>query len=341
MTRQAAGETRARVKPFKVIIPAAGEGRRLRPHTHTRPKVLIEVAGKPIIGHIVERILAAGPTEICVVVGYRGNEVSSYLSASFDCPFQFVEQDDPKGLGDAVYRACDCVGDGPVLVMLGDTIVDMDLVDIVQGGNSVGVCEVEDPRRFGVVEQSDGRIVRLVEKPVDPPSNLALVGVYFLESAGEIFDSLERLIAEDRRTRGEYQLTDALQLMIDSGARLEARPVQHWLDCGTPRALLETNRYLLDHSPPASVSSGRPGCVLVPPVFVHESATLEDSVVGPHVSVGANALVRRSVVADSIVNQDAVVEHSVLEHSILGEGCVIKDRPRSLNVGGLSEFRTT
>ena len=322
---------------FKAIIPAAGEGRRLRPHTHVRPKVMLEVAGKPIIGHIVDRVIKAGPEEVCVVVGYKADKVRSYLTANFDCRFSFVEQDDPKGLGDAVYRTRGCCDGSPVLVMLGDTIVDMDVADMVGGGDIIGVREVDDPRRFGVAELDGDFVTRLVEKPEEPRSNLALVGVYHITDSGLLFRSLERLVSENRRTRGEYQLTDALQMMVETGTSLRTYAVENWLDCGTPDALLDTNRYMLGHN---GYSRPREGAVLVPPVYVHDSAEIVNSVVGPHVSVGENAKIRCSVISDSIVNRDAAVDHALLRRSILGEGCVVEEGPRSLNVGDLSEFRT-
>jgi glucose-1-phosphate thymidylyltransferase len=298
---------------------------------------MLEVAGKPIIGHIVERVIKAGPEEVCVVVGYKADKVRSYLTASFDCRFSFVEQDDPKGLGDAVYRARERCEGSPVLVMLGDTIVDMDVSRMVGGGDVIGVREVDDPKRFGVAELDGEFVSRLVEKPDKPVSNLALVGVYHIEDSELLFRSLERLVSEDRRTRGEYQLTDALQLMVEGGTRLRTVTVQHWLDCGTPDALLDTNRHMLAHS---GYSRAREGTVLVPPVYVHDSAEVVNSVVGPHVSVGENAKISCSVISDSIVNRDACVDHALLRRSILGEGCVVEEGPRSLNVGDLSEFRT-
>jgi glucose-1-phosphate thymidylyltransferase len=320
---------------FKVVIPAAGEGRRLRPHTHIRPKVLLEVAGKPILGHIMDRVVAADPQEVCIVTGYRGGMVSDYVEDAYKCRLQFVTQDEPRGLGDAVFRAREHFDGEPILVLLGDTIVDVDIAGFTSGGNVIGVREVEDPRRFGVVELDGERVRRLVEKPADPPSNLAIVGVYYFTDSTPLFDALERLIEGDRRTRGEYQLTDALQMMIESGVDIRTRRIEHWLDCGTADALLDTNRYLLVESHHAKP---RAGAVLVPPLFVHDSARIENSVVGPNVSVGPEVVIRDSVVTDSIVNRAAVVEQSLLERSILGEGCVVKDRPRRLNVGVLAEF---
>jgi glucose-1-phosphate thymidylyltransferase len=320
---------------FKAIIPAAGEGRRLKPHTHTTPKILLNVAGKPIIGHIMDRLLAAGPDEICMVVGSQGDQIREYLEGNYRCRFSFVEQTDPKGLGDAVYRAKARFDNEPVLVLLGDTILDLDMREMVGEDNLIGVKEVADPRRFGIVETKGEFVSRVVEKPEKPNSNLAIVGVYyFLESQG-LFDAIERLIREDRRTRGEYQLTDALQFLVESGTRIKTRLIEHWLDCGTREAMIETNRHLLARN---GYFKPRPGAVVVPPVFIHDSARIENSVIGPNVSVGENAEIRGSVIADSIINRGVIVEHAVLEGSILGENSVVRDSPRRLNLGGFSEL---
>ncbi len=320
---------------FKAVIPAAGEGRRLRPHTQATPKPLLEVAGKPIIGHIIERLLPAGPEEVCVVVGSSGEQIQSYLTANYPCHFSFVVQDDPKGLGDAVYRARERFAGEPVLVMLGDTIVDADMTAFVGGENLIAVKAVADPQRFGIVETRGDVVTRLVEKPQSPPSDLAVVGVYFFADSRVLFAALEQLIAAGEQTKGEFQLTDALQQLVRSGTRLVARRVEHWLDCGTPEALLATNRYLLART---SRYQPRAGALLVPPLYVHESARLENCIVGPNVSVGAGAVVRDAIVRDSIVNHGALVESALLEGSILGENSVVRGSLRRLNLGGFSEL---
>lgn len=320
---------------FKAIIPAAGEGRRLRPHTHATPKPLIEVAGKPILGHIIDRLLPARPDEVCVIVGASGAPIKDYLAANYQCRFSFVVQDDPKGLGDAVYRARERFAGEPALVMLGDTIVDADIASFAGKENIIAVKEVADPQRFGIVETRGDVVTRLVEKPQSPPSNLAVVGVYFFTDSKPLFSALERLIASGEQTKGEFQLTDALEQLVRSGTRIVARKVEHWLDCGTPDALLATNRHLLSK---ASRYQPRAGCLLVPPLYVHESARVENSIVGPNVSIGADAVVKDSVIRDSIVNRGARLESALLEGSILGESSVVKGSLRRLNLGGFSEL---
>ncbi len=320
---------------FKAVIPTAGEGRRLRPHTHAVPKVLLEVAGKPIIGHIMDRLLPAGPEEVCVVVGARGDQIASYLTGAYDYSFRFVEQPEPRGLGDAVYCARECFQGEPVLVLLGDTIVDVDLSGFVGQGSVVGVKEVDDPRRFGIAELDGERVTRVVEKPAKPSSKLALVGVYFFQDSKLLFDALSGLIRQDLRTGGELQLTDAIQSMVERGADIRARRIEHWLDCGTQQSLLDTNRYLLEKD---GCFEPRERAVIVPPVFIHDSARIENSVVGPNVSVGPDAEIHRSVIRNSIINGKVRLEHVILEGSILGEGSMVRDIPRKLNLGGFSQW---
>jgi glucose-1-phosphate thymidylyltransferase len=320
---------------FKVVIPAAGEGRRLKPHTHTTPKILLQVAGKPIIGHIMDRLLPSGPEEVCVVVGAQGDQIRKYLESSYRCRFSFVTQENPRGLGDAVQRARPRFSGEPIMVLLGDTIVDLDMSAVVGPDNVIGVKAVPDPRRFGIVELAGGRVSRLVEKPEQPKSNLAIVGVYFLQDSTRLFASIERLIRENRTTGGEYQLTDALQLLLDDGVVMKTMLIEHWLDCGTRDAMIETNRQLLSRG---GYFKPRPNTVVIPPAFIHDSARIEESVIGPNVSVGADAEIRGSVIRDSIINDRVVVEHSLLEGSILGENSVVRDSPRRLNLGGFSEL---
>ncbi|UCG42823.1 MAG: NTP transferase domain-containing protein [candidate division WOR-3 bacterium] len=320
---------------FKAVIPAAGEGRRLRPHTFAVPKVLVEVAGKPIIGHIMDRLLEAGPAEVVVVVGEQGAMVEEYLRRTYDCAFSFVEQTDPHGLGDAVYRARDRFDGEPAFVLLGDTIVDADMTELVGEHNVIGVKEVKNPRRFGIAEMEGERVKRLVEKPAEPASNLAVVGVYFLHDSRSLFECLQKLIQADRRTRGEFQLTDALQMMVESGKEIRTVRIEHWLDCGTPEALLATNRHLLARD---GKYSPRKGCVLIPPLSIADSARIEHSVVGPNVSVGEHAAIRCSVVADSIIGRESEIAHSVLEKSLVGERSIVRERPWQLNIGGFSEL---
>ncbi|MEO0115226.1 MAG: sugar phosphate nucleotidyltransferase [candidate division WOR-3 bacterium] len=322
---------------FKVVIPAAGEGRRLKPHTHTTPKVLLAVAGKPIIGHLMDRLLPANPAEVIVVVGAQGNQIKDYLEKNYKVPFKFIEQKDPQGLGDAVARVADYFRSEPILIILGDTILDLNIKDLIGDENLIGVKKVDDPRRFGVVEQRNGYISKIIEKPSEPVSNLAIVGIYYFADAAPLFNSLRKIIKEERKTRGEYQLSDALQELIDEGIRIRAFPVEYWLDCGTTEAMIATNRYLLQNT---HHFRPREKCVIIPPVYIDDTANIEDSVIGPFVSISEEVEIRSSIIRDSIINRGAYVENALLEGSILGENAIVRERAMRLNLGGFSELET-
>ncbi len=321
------------MKPV-AIVPAAGIGTRLRPQTHAIPKALLNVAGKPILAHIVDTLVAQGLERVVIVVGYMGERIREYVGQRYRRGVEVVTQEERLGLGHAIHVAAGAVDGGPVLIVLGDTIVEPDWRDFLGGTEAVlGVKEVEDPRRFGVVQIEGGRVRRVVEKPTEPPSRLAIVGVYYFPDAAPLFGALDELIRLDRRNRGEFQLTDALQAMLDRGLPMRISHVEGWFDCGKMETLLETNQHLLMQSPTAAPI---PGVTLVPPVFVAPTARVEHAVLGPYVSVADGALVRHAVVRDSIINEGARVEEMLLERSVVGENAIIRGAFRRLNVGDSS-----
>jgi glucose-1-phosphate thymidylyltransferase len=322
----------------KVIIPVAGIGTRLRPHTHTIPKALVQVAGKPILGHILDELTPLGVREVVLVTGYMGERVRSYVDGAYpDLEVCYVEQPERKGLGHAIHLTERCVETGPVLIVLGDTVVTADFSALVGGGRTlIGVKEVDDPQRFGVVVVESGRVTSLVEKPDRPPSNLAIVGLYYIVNADLLFECLREVIDKEIRTKGEYQLTDALLLMLERGEDMGVFPVEGWHDCGRPETLLETNRFLLRRS---GGNGGQvPGSIVLQPVAIDPTAVVEHSVVGPFVSVAAGATIRDSVVRDSILSANSLVERSLLSGSLIGEGAVVKGDFQRLNVGDSSEI---
>jgi glucose-1-phosphate thymidylyltransferase len=321
---------------INVIIPAAGVGTRLRPHTHTAPKALLPVAGQPILGHILERLSGLkGLGTIRIVVGFLGDQIEEFVNNQFDLPVRFVKQDDLLGLGYAVHLALvDTPDDHPVLVILGDTILDVDLAEFVTGpDDAIGVKIVDDPRRFGVVETDGQYVKRLVEKPENPRSNLAVVGLYGIQSTELFRRCLGDVVAKSRTTAGEIQITDALQLMVERGSRMRVVPVEGWFDCGKVETLLETNRYLLGKS---LIRYELDGSIVIPPVYIAPSALVERSVIGPYVSVGHGARVIDSVVRNSIIADDAQVSYSILEDSLIGARAIVEGSAKRLNVGDSS-----
>jgi glucose-1-phosphate thymidylyltransferase len=273
-----------------------------------------------------------------LVVGYMGERIRQYVSDNYEeMDVTFVHQEVRQGLGHAIYMTREAVGDHPAIIILGDTIVQTDFGAFLGTEEIIiGVKEVEDPRRFGIVETTGGFVSRLVEKPENPTSNKAIVGIYGVPQSQAMFAALENLIAEGRTTKGEFQLTDALESMLRAGARMKTQPVEGWFDCGKQETLLETNRHLLDGmvEPPP-----RRDVVLIPPVFVDPEALVEQSVLGPYVSVAKGARIRGSILRDSIVNEGARVQDILLESSLVGENAVVTGSFQSLNVGDSSEIR--
>jgi glucose-1-phosphate thymidylyltransferase len=323
---------------LKVIIPVAGMGSRLRPHTFTIPKVLLNVAGKPILGHILDYLQAAELREVALVVGAMGDLIANYVRENYRLEARFVTQTEPLGLGHAISLAL-TPEDSEILIILGDTIFDFDLTSVLQTASSaIGVKEVPDPRRFGVVEVEGDRVIRLVEKPDKPKSNLVIAGIYLLRNAPALSRAAQMLFKRNLTTRGEYQLTDALQLMIEEGEEIRTFLVNGWYDCGKVDTLLETQRYLLGKDPECRNPIPRPRAVLVPPVYVHPSAIIENAVIGPYVTVAENAVVKDAMVRNSILGQGAEVRAALVEASLVGNNAEIVGQFQRFNVGDSSEI---
>lgn len=320
---------------MNVIIPAAGIGSRLRPHTHTIPKSLLHVAGKPILAHILDTISKVATEEICIVTGFLGERVREYVSEHYRFQTRFVEQEDLLGLGYAVYLALQGLNDQPVLILLGDTIVETDLNSFIsKGDNVLGLMSVADPGRFGIATVLDDRITRLVEKPENSESNLALIGLYYISATAMLKEHLRRLVDSGINTRGEIQLTDALQSMIAAGTPMTGFLVDGWYDCGKRETLIATNRHLLEKNTPTQT---REGSVIIPPSYIAPTALVESSVIGPYVSISDRAVIKTSIIRNSIIGYEAEVRNALLTDSLIGHRAVVFGDFRALNVGDSSE----
>jgi len=321
---------------MRAIIPVAGVGSRLRPHTYTLPKVLLNVAGKPILGHILDKLIDEGITKATIVVGYLGEMVEKYVRDNYDLDIEFVEQHVREGLGHSIYLSRASLGDEPVLIILGDTVFEVALGPVLAGmTSSLGVKPVDDARRFGVVELDGEQVRRVIEKPEHPPTNLAIVGIYYVRNAHLLAECLTQMVDNDIRTRGEYQLTDALQMMIDRGEIFTTFPVEGWFDCGKPETLLATNRHLLESR---RQERKIPGVVFNPPVHVAPSARISNSIIGPYTTVAEGAIITDSVVVDSIVAEHAEVTRSMLHESIIGTDAIVRGRFHRISAGASSEL---
>lgn len=323
---------------MKAIIPVAGVGSRLRPHTFSQPKVLLNIAGKPIIDHIMDKLIESGIDEAVIIVGYLGDKIEKHLKSRYSIKLTFVIQEQQLGLAHAVHMCKPhCAENEPLFIILGDTIFDVDLAPILKSKlSTLGVREVDDPRRFGVAITEGGQITKLVEKPEEPVSNLALVGLYYLKEAAPLFKSLENIIENNITTKGEFQLTDALQHMIDLGETFSTFPVQGWYDCGKPETLLETNKVLLHQ---LHQEKPRNGCIINPPVFIADSATITNAIIGPNVTIGEQAVVYDTIISNSIIGQKSQINDIMLNNSIVGSNTLASSTGHQLNIGDFSEIR--
>jgi len=341
---------------MKVIIPVAGFGTRLRPHTLHNPKVLLNVGGKPMIYYIIDQLIKDKiATSIILVTGFLGDKIKDYLDNTFKFKFDYVEQAEAKGLGHAVYCAKSIFKEknDETLIILGDTLFDVDLKKMTKTGNSViGVKVVEDPRRFGVVEKNkNGFITRFVEKPANAKvssSNEAIVGLYYLKNSKSLFKSLEYIMENNIKGKGEFQLTDALENMINNEEKMKTYYIDGWLDCGKPETLLETNRYLLNKLNKLNKSKNKAGnkknkfknlnSKIIEPVFIGKNVVIENSIVGPFATINDDCEIKNSIISNSIIEKFSKIENCVLTESIIGEGASVKREVLKLSIGNYSEI---
>ncbi len=327
---------------MKIVIPTAGLGTRLRPHTWSKPKPLVSVAGKPVLGHVLD-MFSTIPSidETVFIIGYLGEQIEEYVGQAYpDLPTRFVVQEEMLGQSHAIWLAREGL-EGPMLMAFVDTLIEADLSGLAdeEAGAVAWVKEVEDPRRFGVADVGeDGWVTRLVEKPQDMSNNLAVVGFYYFKRAEDLIAAIERQMEAGEKLGGEYYLADAINIMLGEGLRMRVEPVKVWQDCGKPEPLLDTNRYLLEHGRDNTQAVEAVNSVIVPPVYIDPSAQVRHSVVGPHVSLGADCVVERSILRDCIVEAGAHLHQVQLERSVVGREVRLTDQARRLNVGDSSEI---
>lgn len=316
---------------MNVIIPVAGEGVRLKPHTYFLPKCLLSVAGKPILGHILSGIKTLKISKVVIVLGGKSEQIIQFCK-DYNFDFKFVTQCERLGLGHAIYLGSKGLS-GPGIILLGDTIIDFDLKNLAGGKNKLGVKEVNNPQRFGIVETIGDKVLKVVEKPQNPKSNLAIVGVYYFNEIRKIHQAMAFVIKRGIKTKGEYQLTDGLALLIDKGEDFRIVKIKNWFDCGTPDALIDTNEHLLKKNHYFKL---RKKAKIIPPVFIPDSAEIVESIIGPNVSIGESAKIKCSIIRDSIINNNALIENAIFSRSIIGRNAIVKGSFKHLNVGDSS-----
>ncbi len=330
---------------MKAIIPVAGIGSKLRPLTHTQPKALVPVAGKPILAHIVDTLVGGGIKDFCFIIGYLGDKIVSFVQEYYreeDLKVEFVIQEPIEGIAHALWCARESIrNQDKILVMLGDTILTLDINKFLKVPSSVlGTKKVDQPGNFGVVEiDRAANVKRLVEKPKIPKSNLALVGIYKLNNPKLFIESIEKIINDEIKTLGEYQLTDALMEMLKHGEAMGIFPVSNWYDCGKKESLLEANGILLDRDEFMDTDQyDFPDSVIIPPVSIPESCTIEHSIIGPNVAIGEDTMVRNSIVANSIIGSFSRLDVTVLDRSVIGSDTILRGPSQSLNIGDNTEI---
>jgi glucose-1-phosphate thymidylyltransferase len=321
---------------MKAIIPVAGAGTKLRPHSYTQPKALIPLAGKTVLSIIIDQLKSAGINEFIFIVGYLGDKIQDYVKAKYpELTAHYVHQVDRQGVGHAIRLTRSLVNQDEVFVVLGDTICEYDVQEVINSPYSmIGVRKVDDPRDFGVAEiEADGFIDHVVEKPQIPKSNMALVGVYKIKESEQLFQCLENNIRQGLRSHGEYSLTDALDCMLQMGARFQSFKVENWFDCGRKETLLESNALLLKKFAPKTDSNQFENTVIISPVSIGAGCVIKNSIIGPNVSIGENTTIDYSIVKDSIIGSFSNLFDIVLDDSVIGSDTNLRGETRSLNIG--------
>ena len=329
---------------INVIIPMAGLGTRLRPHTWSKPKPLVSVAGKAVLGHVLDMFAGLSQStqvEMVFIVGYMGDQAEAYVKEYYpNIKAHYIVQDEMRGQSHAISLARDFLY-GPTIVTFVDTMIETNLAILAnEPAEAVAwVKPVPDPRRFGVaVVDQYGWVQRLIEKPADMNNNLVVVGFYYFRRGEDLLSAIEQQILQGISLKNEFYLVDAINIMLGQGTRMRIQPVEVWLDAGTPETLLDTNRYLLEHGRDNSAEVAlRPGVVVNPPVFVHPSAEVRNSILGPYVSVGAGCVIDTSIIRDSILEEEAQGSGVILKGSLVGRRAVISGRPGKINAGDQTE----
>lgn len=334
---------------MKVVILMGGYGTRMRPHSWSRPKPVLQVGHNTVIGHILDQLVTITTEEVILVVGYKGEQIERWVRDNYShLDLHFVYQNDPLGQAHALWLCRDLLDEGEVIVLLGDIIIEADFdriaADALPDADAVfQTMVIDDPRHFGCLTVGPkGFIDRIVEKPVTGDYRMALAGTYWFRDAAQLWQTLDQTIQSGRQTNGEYFLADTFQIMLERGDRIGVQPIKSIVDIGSPQNRLAANRTLLERHGDRQATPVRTGSsvAIVPPVYIHPTATIEDSVIGPHATIGQNTSVKNAIIADSIIDDGASIASCVLRHSIIGENAVLEGRPQMLILGDDSRVVT-
>ena len=327
---------------MKVIIPLAGKGTRLRPHTHVTPKPMLRIAGKPVMDYILDDLKRLGTVEeVIYITGHLKEKVEAHARDAYEFPSVFIEQKVQDGTAGAVALARERV-DQPVLIIFVDTIFDADL-SIVKTTDADGIIwtkEVEDYERFGVVvADGSGNMTKIVEKPSTPISKRANIGLYYVKNWKLLFEGIDHVLRQPTN-KGEYYLTDAFQYMIEKGAKIRVVDVAGWYDAGKLDTLLDTNRTILSRGAARRPPKAPDGVKIFDPVYIEDGVTMRESTIGPNVSLGAGCVVEGSELRDTIVGNRSRITGSKLEHSMIGDETIVEGVRGTITLGDHSEIRS-
>ncbi|MBL7789105.1 MAG: NTP transferase domain-containing protein [Chitinophagales bacterium] len=327
---------------LKAIIPVAGAGTRLRPFTYTQPKALIPIAGKPIISYIIDDLKNQGITDLLFIVGYFGEKIVDYVNENYpELNSKFVFQAKREGIGQAVFLVKEFVQpNDELIIVLGDSLIEINSNFYKAKKSSIAIKKVKDPYNFGVVELGEeDKIVRFVEKPRIPKSNLALVGLYKIVETDLLFSILDKYEKDGIRTEGEFQLTDVLNEMLKQGVSFDLVVAEQWLDVGNGEVLLNSNSLLLNKfggriSPTARVINS----VIVEPVYIAENCEITNSIVGPNVSIGEHAKINHSIIENGIIGSYSKLDTMKLSDFVIGSDSSLKGASQTITVGDNTEI---
>jgi len=335
----------------RCIIPAAGKGTRLRPHTHAKPKALLPLGNQPIIAHIMNQVIDAGITDIIIIVGYEKEKLIKYITNQFSnkCKLTFLEQKERKGLGHAIYIAHEFLDEEPLLIALGDSIYDKSFSEMLQSfekfpswAGALTVKEVSNPQAYGVVitKPNSPVAIRLVEKPQAPKSKKAITGIYMIRNPLDLLKAIETIVTSDSKgAGGEIQLTDALQHMIDEGSILGTINSGKWFDCGKKESLLDANRFILSKKEKSEIYSEIENSIIIHPVTIQEDCHISNSIIGPYVSIASGTTIKRGVLSSSIIGNRTSIENVNLNDSIIGDEVKLVGRLPNFNIGDNSNIQ--
>jgi glucose-1-phosphate thymidylyltransferase len=327
---------------MKVIIPLAGKGTRLRPHTHLTPKPMMKVAGKPVMSYVLDELKKLGNVEqIVYITGHLKEKVEEFARSEIKVPSVFVEQRVQDGTAGAVALAKPYV-DQPVLIIFVDTIFDADLsrVKTVDADGIIWVKEVEDYQRFGVVvTDKDGNMTKIVEKPKTPISKRANIGLYYIRNWKLLYEGIDHVLKQPKN-QGEYFLTDAFQYMIDKGAKIKVVDVEGWYDAGKIETMIETNQAMLSRGR-ARRPKDSGDSIIIDPVYIEDNVTLRNSKIGPNVSIGAGSVLEGVEISHSIVGSKATIRKSTLRNSLVGDDTILEGIKGEVTVGDNSEVHAS